>query len=498
MEKRNILEMRNITKSYPGVKALDDVSFSAEYGEVHALMGENGAGKSTLMKILSGAHGMDKGEIIFEGKQVNITSSSDALKLGISMIYQEISCIPELTITENIYAGPRFPRKKWGMVNWKSAYQNCQKLMEELELNYDPKTKMRSLSMADMQMIEIAKAISFHSKLIIMDEPTSALTDKEIQKLFGFIRNLKKSGITIIIITHKLDEVFEIADRVTVLRDGKLIETRDIGNITRNEMITMMAGREIQNVYEEKGFKPGEVILKAEHLKRTPMVNDVSFEVRKGEILGFSGIMGAGRTETMRCLFGLDGITEGEIILNDRKITINNPRDAIKQGIMMVTENRKQDGLVLCRSIYENMLLPSTFRNSRHGILNKKKEYKMAEDYYKKLKIKSPSMDTITNHLSGGNQQKVIIAKWLLMNPVLLILDEPTRGVDVSTKAEIYRLMRELNRQGVAIIMVSSDMEELLGVSDRIVVMCQGRITGELKRNEFEQKKIMEYATLIG
>lgn len=496
MKNNNILEMNEITKQYPGVIALDHVSISACYGEVHALMGENGAGKSTLMKVLSGAHRADSGEIWFDGERVVIHNQSEALQKGISMIYQEVSCIPDLSIMENIYTGVHFPRKIKGIVDWKCAGKQCRELFQKLDLHYDPKTKMRSLSVADVQMIAIVKAIAFHAKLIIMDEPTSALTEKETKKLFQFIRKLKAQGITIIIITHKLGEVFEIADRVSILRDGKMIGTKCIGDITRQQMINMMAGRDVNTIYEQKDFQTGPVILRAEHICKGKNVKNVSFSVRRGEILGFSGIMGAGRTETMNCLFGLDRMDSGTVWLNDQKLRIRDVRDAVKHGIMMVTEDRKKDGLVLCRSIYENMLLPSTYKNSWHGILPEKKEGAIVRDYYRRLSVKSPSVSTLTNQLSGGNQQKVIIAKWLLLNPAVLILDEPTRGIDVATKFEIYRLMKELNRAGVAIILVSSDMEELLGVSDRIAVMCQGEITGIFDKAEFDQNKIMEYATM--
>lgn len=362
-----ILEMAHITKLYPGVRALDDVAFSVKKGEVHALMGENGAGKSTLIKVLSGTHRADKGEVFLEGKKVEINSPNDALALGISMIYQELSPIPELTIMENIFTGVRFPRKGKGVVNWKEAYARCQKLFEDLKLGYNPRTKMRMLSIADAQMIEIVKAISFNSKIIIMDEPSSALTEQEVQKLFDFIRALKEKGITVIIITHKLDEVFTIADTVTVLRDGAYIGTRPVCDITRGEMITMMVGRDVKDVYFKPPYEAGGTILKVEHLAGSRRKNaDVSFEVRRGEILGVSGIVGAGRTEAMRCIFGLDQARAGRILYKGEEVRIKTPRDAIRKGIMMITEDRKADGLVLCQSIFDNMLLPSTFRNSWH------------------------------------------------------------------------------------------------------------------------------------
>lgn len=493
-----ILEMKHIVKTFPGVRAVDDVSISVKKGEVYALLGENGAGKSTLMKILDGIQPADSGEIIFDGQKVNIKSPSDALKLGISMIFQELNPIPELTIAENLFAGIRFPRKMCGIVDWKAAYQKSEELFKRWRLNYDPRKKMKSLSLADCQMIEIIKAISYNAKLIIMDEPSSSLTEKEVGKLFEFIRELKKEGISIIIITHKLDEVYAITDTVAVMRDGKYIGSKPTKEITRAEMIRMMVGRDIKEVYKEKDYEIGDVVLSVKNLKRGRMVNDVSFEVHQGEILGFSGIVGAGRTETMRCIFGLDRAESGTVLLDGQPIRVKEPHDAIHQGIMMVTEDRKKDGLVLIRSIYENMLLPSTYRKSNKGILNKKNESRDVDKYYKELEVKAPSINVITNQLSGGNQQKVIIAKWLMMNPKVLIMDEPTRGIDILAKSEIYRIMRELAKKGVAIILVSSDMEEVLGVSDRIAVMCQGQVTGFLDREEFDQEKIMEYATAIG
>lgn len=494
----NILEMHHITKTFPGVKAVDDVSIAVKKGEVFALLGENGAGKSTLMKILDGIQPPDSGEIIFNGERVTIKDPSDALHMGISMIFQELNPIPDLTIAENLFAGVRFPRKAKGIVDWKEAFRRSEELFHNWGLNYNPRDKMRSLSLADCQMVEIIKAISFDSKLIIMDEPSSSLTEKEVNKLFDFIRILKKEGISIIIITHKLDEVYAITDTVTVMRDGKYVGSKPTKEMTRQEMIRMMVGRDIKKVFAEKDYEIGDTLLKVENLNRGKMVRNVSFELHQGEILGFSGIVGAGRTETMRCIFGMDRLAEGKILLDGKELRIKEPHDAIHEGIMMVTEDRKKDGLVLIRSIYENMLLPSTYRNAKRGLLNRKKEAQSVEKYYKELEVKAPSINTIANQLSGGNQQKVIIAKWLMMKPRVLIMDEPTRGIDILAKSEIYKIMRELAKNGVAIILVSSDMEEILGVADRIAVMCQGQITGFLDREEFNQEKIMEYATAIG
>lgn len=490
-----ILAMEHITKTYPGVKALDDVSVSFTEGEVHAVMGENGAGKSTLMKILNGMFPADSGEIRFSGQKTIIHSPKDAIALGIAMIHQELNPIKDLTIAENMFVG-RYP-KRGGFVDWSGMYTQCRKLFEHWNMDFDPREKVRSLSTAETQMLEILKAISYDAKLIIMDEPTSAITEREVQKLFSFIAELKSKGITIIIITHKIDEVFQVADRVSVLRDGKYIGTKSIGELDHDRLISMMVGREISSVHPPRDFRGGETILKVEHLKCGKKVRDVSFEVHKGEILGFAGIVGAGRTESLRCLFGLDRAEAGTVEMKGRTLHIRCPRDAMKNGIAMVTENRKEDGLVLCRSIMENTVLPSTYRSARHGILQKRTESSEAAAMCQKLRVKAPSYESIVNQLSGGNQQKVIIAKWLMTAPQILILDEPTRGIDVGAKSEIYQIMNELTEQGVSIIMVSSDMEEIMGMSDRILVMCEGQISGELHKGEYTQEKILEYAAEV-
>lgn len=490
-----ILSMKNITKLYPGVKALDNVSIDIQAGEVHAIMGENGAGKSTLMKVLNGIISANSGEIWFEGKKVTIRNPRDARELGISMIMQELNPIKDLTVAENMFVG-RYPTKH-GLVDWKATYEQCSLLFEHWKVDYDPHQKVRTMSTAEIQMLEILKAISYDAKLIIMDEPTSAITEKEVQKLFSFITELKSRGITIIIITHKIDEVFVIADRVSVLRDGQYIGTSDIRSLDRNHLISMMVGREITNVYPRREKVSTEPVLSVKNLSRGRKVNNISFDLKKGEILGFAGIVGAGRTETLRCIFGLDRKQSGTISMENKELEITSPRDAIKNGIVMVTESRKEDGLVLCRSILENTILPSTFINSNHGFLDKKKEYALASEMCKRLRVKTPSYNKIVNQLSGGNQQKVIIAKWLLMDPKVLILDEPTRGIDVGSKSEIYQIMNELTEQGVSIIMISSDMEELIGMSDRIIVMCEGRISGELQKEEVTQEKILEYAAEV-
>ena len=393
-----ILAMKHITKTYPGVKALDDVSVSFIQGEVHAVMGENGAGKSTLMKVLNGMISSDNGEIWFEGKPVAIRNPRDARALGIAMIHQELNPIKDLTVAENMFVG-RYPQVGC-FVDWKTVYDRCRALFQHWNVDFDPKMKVRFLSTAETQMLEILKAISYDAKLIIMDEPTSALTEREVQKLFSFIEELKSRQITIIMITHKIDEVFQIADRVSVLRDGKYIGTKDIQDLDHDKLISMMVGREISNVHPPRNYQGGETVLQVQHLKCGKKVKDVSFAVHKGEILGFAGIVGAGRTESLRCVFGLDRAEGGTISMEGREVKINCPRDAMKNGIAMVTENRKEDGLVLCRSIMENTVLPSTYMNAKHGILRKRSESKTATEICTKLRVKTPSYEKIVNQLN--------------------------------------------------------------------------------------------------
>ena len=487
--------MRNISKSFPGVKALDRVHLTVRQGTVHAVMGENGAGKSTLMKVLFGQYQAEEGEIFYEGNKVHFASVKEAVSAGISMIYQELSPIRELSIAENVFVG-RYPKKN-GIVNWNAMYATCQEIFDRWGLKYDPRAKIKTLKTADIQMIEIIKAISFNAKLVIMDEPSSSISQREVEKLYDFIRELKKNGITIIIITHKLEEVFTIADEVTVLRDGKFIGTNPIGELNRAMLIKMMVGREMSNVFPSKKDTIGDVLLEVRGLNNGSKVQHISFTLHKGEILGFAGIVGAGRTETMRSLYGLDRHSSGEILLEGKAIEIRRVQDAIKNDIVMATESRKDDGLVLCRSVEENIMLPSLFRQSKHGILNVRELRQIAEEASKKLAVKTSSMQAMANFLSGGNQQKLILCKWLLMKPKVLILDEPTRGIDVGAKWEIYNIMMDLARQGVGIILVSSEMEEIINLSDRVLVMCEGRINGELQKEALTQESIMNLASEV-
>ena len=488
--------MKQITKSFPGVKALDKVELKVKTGTVHAVMGENGAGKSTLMKVLFGQYAPDGGEILLDGKPVRFRSVKEAVSHGISMIYQELSPIRELSVAENVFVG-RYPKMAGGIIDTEKMYSDCRKIFEQWGLPYNPRQKIKMLKTADVQMIEIIKAISFQARLVIMDEPSSSISQNEVEKLFDFIRTLKKNGITIIIITHKIEEVFTIADEVTVLRDGKYIGSDEIGNFDRARLIKMMVGREMNHVYPQKKTAYGDALLEVRHLNSGSKVQDISFTLHQGEILGFAGIVGAGRTETMRSIFGLDRYTSGEIRMEGKEIRIHGVRDALKHDIVMATESRKDDGLVLCRSVGENILLPSLYRRSRFGILNNKKNQQVALEASGKLQVKMKSLDTMANFLSGGNQQKLILCKWLLMNPKVLILDEPTRGIDVGAKWEIYNIMMDLAGQGVGIILISSDMEEVINLSDRIMVMCDGHISGCLDREEVTQERIMNLASEV-
>ncbi len=493
MEQDILMQMNHIVVRFPGVVALDDVSLKIRKGTVHAIVGENGAGKSTLMKVLIGDRIPDSGEILFEGKPIEKAASTGKHK-DISMIYQELNPIKEMTIAENIFMG-HFPQKMRGFVDMAKTNELCQKIFDEWELSYDPRQKMNTLSIANIQMIEIIKAISVNSKLIIMDEPTSAITPKEIEKLFVFINELRAKGISIIYISHKLDEIYEIADYVTILRDGKKKKECSIKEISRDEMISCMVGRDIKDIYYKKETQIGETVLKVEGLGRKDVFSDITFSLKRGEILGFSGVMGAGRTEVMRCIFGLDHATEGNILLEGKKVDIQRPKDAISAGIVMLTEDRKEEGLILCRSIRENIVLASLDKLSRIGFVDEKAEIKKVKEVSESLMIKAADMSVMANNLSGGNQQKVVFAKWLLKEPKVLILDEPTRGIDVGAKSEIYHIISRLAEKGVAVIFISSELPEVLGVSDRIAVMASGRLTDILDRKDATQERIMELAT---
>ena len=489
-----LLRMEGISKLFPGVVALDGVDLEVRPGTVHALTGENGAGKSTLMKVLIGMYQEDSGTITFEGKQVKIPDTKTGLGLGISMIHQELSYVPELTVAENIYLG-REPRGKLGLVSHEQMSNDAKALFERWGIKINPKEQMKRLSVAQAQMVEIAKAISFDSRLIIMDEPTSAMTEHEVEHLYAMIAQLKDNGVSVIYITHKLDEVFKISDYVTVFRDGKLVKMLPAAELDRNKLINLMVGRELTHLFPKEHAEIGEVVLEVKNLNRGELVQDVSFELRRGEILGLAGLMGAGRTEVLETVFGIVKAESGEIVVDGKTRKITQPRDAIAANIGLLTEDRKQTGIMGVLSVRDNMIVAALPKYSPKGMLQPKRIDDACEAQRKALAVKTPSLNQLIENLSGGNQQKVLISRWLLTLPEILMIDEPTRGVDVGAKSEIHRLMSMLAQQNKAILMVSSEMPEVLGMSDRILVMHEGRITGELSREDATQEKIMQLAT---
>ncbi len=490
-----ILTMKGIDKSFPGVHALDHVDLEVRRGEVHALMGENGAGKSTLMKVLTGIYTKDEGTITFEGKEVEFHNTREAQDAGIVIVHQELNMLGHLTVAQNIFFGREF--KKGIGIDDRKMNEEAAKLFERLNIDIDPTTTMSDLTVGKQQMCEIAKAISHEAKVIIFDEPSAALTEAEIEELFKIIRDLRAQNLGIIYISHRMDEIKVITDRVTVMRDGAYVGTLITEDCTKNDIINMMVGRVIYEDPKTHSMVPegAPVVLKVENLNAGKMVQNVSFELHKGEILGFSGLMGAGRTETARAIFGADPKQSGDIYMNGEKVTINTPQDAVNHGIGYLSEDRKRFGIVVQKSVAENTTL-ATLKEYLSGIfINKRKEEKVAQEFVDSLATKTPGVDQLVVNLSGGNQQKVVIAKWLCRNSDVLIFDEPTRGIDVGAKNEIYKLMNKLAAEGKAIIMISSEMTEILRMSDRIVVMCEGKITGELDIAEATQENIMNLAT---
>ncbi|PWJ73446.1 sugar ABC transporter ATP-binding protein [Murimonas intestini] len=491
-----ILTMKGIDKSFPGVHALKEVNLELRKGEVHALMGENGAGKSTLMKVLTGIYAKDKGTITFEGKEVEFKTPKEAQTAGIVIVHQELNMMNHLTVAQNIFIGRESMNGK--MINDRKMNEEAAKLFKLLNIDIDPKETMGRLTVGRQQMCEIAKAISTDAKVIVFDEPTAALTDAEITELFKIIEDLRKKNIGIIYISHRMDEIKRITDRVTVMRDGEYVGTVVTKDTTKDDIINMMVGRVIYEDPKTESNVPknAPVVLKVEHLNAGKMVRDVSFELHKGEILGFSGLMGAGRTETARALFGADKKDSGEIYVNGKKVNIKSPQDAVQAGIGYLSEDRKRYGVVVDKTVAENTTMAS-LENFTNGIfVNNKKEKEITKKYVDALKTKTPSIEQKVKNLSGGNQQKVVIAKWLTRNCDILIFDEPTRGIDVGAKSEIYSLMNDLVKQGKSIIMISSELTEILRMSDRIVVMCEGRKTGEIGIAEATQESIMHAATL--
>ncbi|QCX33196.1 sugar ABC transporter ATP-binding protein [Caloramator sp. E03] len=495
-EKMPILEMKNISKSFPGVKALSGVNLRAFSGEVMALLGENGAGKSTLMKILSGVYKRDEGTIKIDGREVEINGIKDAQNLGISIIHQELSLLPNLTIYENLFLGNEI--SSGFKLNKREMIKKSEELLKSFDFTVSPKTLTKELTVGEMQMVEIIKAVSKDAKIIIMDEPTTALTEVETEKLFKIIERLKNNNVAIIYISHRMEEIFKICDKITVLRDGTFIGEEDVKGITKDKLISMMVGRKLEEQFPRIDTKIGNSILKVENLSMKDKIKDVSFELFEGEILGIAGLMGSGRTEVAKLIFGEYKKSSGNIYIEGKKAEINSPKDGIREGIAYLSEDRKKEGLILKLSVLENMTLSNLKKyESKVKRINRAKELEDCKAYTKKLLIKTSSPNQLIKNLSGGNQQKVIIAKWLLTSPKVFIIDEPTRGIDVGAKKEIYQILNELKAQGKGIIMISSDMEEILGVSDRILVMHEGRITGQIERDKANQEIIMKYAVGI-
>lgn len=492
-----ILEMKDISKTFPGVKALDHVQLQIRAGEVHALMGENGAGKSTLMKILMGIYSKDEGgEILFNGQPYEVANPKEAMDHGVVMIHQELNPILDMSVFENIFVGREL--RKHGLVDSKAEIREAQKLIEECGLHVSPKEKLRNLTVAQCQLIEIIKAISINAKVIIMDEPTAAITEREVELLFGHIRRLKEKGVAIIYISHRMDEIFSICDRVSVYRDGHYIGSGETKDLTEAQLIKMMVGREITDVFPKLDAQIGEVIFEAKNIVRADnKVKGVDLCVRKGEILGIGGLVGAGRSELVEGIFGMHELSSGEIYVKGKKVNVHSPRDIIKEGVALITEDRKVTGLNLSGSVNDNIAMVAIRKLVSNGLYNQNKARSASQEYIEKLNIKTPSGEQIVGNLSGGNQQKVVIAKWLLNDPDIIILDEPTRGIDVGAKRDIYLLLGQLVQQGKAVIMISSEIPELMGVCDRIMVMCEGNLSGEVTRDEFSQERIMTLASAI-
>ena len=494
------LEMRDVVKAFPGVKALDHAQLKLKPGTVHALMGENGAGKSTLMKCMFGIYHMDEGEVIYEGEKVNIKGPLDALNRGIAMVHQELQPIPERSIGENIYVG-RYPTKKYGpvtVIDHDKMYADAARVLKEVHLNYDPHAKLGTLSVSQMQLVEIAKAVSADCKVLILDEPTSSLTAAEVEALFTIVDELRAKGVSIVYISHKMDEILRISDEVTIMRDGQYIGTWEAKDLTTDMIITKMVGRELSNLYPPRENIPGEVVFDVKDFTsiNPKSFRHVNFNVRKGEILGVAGLVGAQRTELMEGLFGLRAHTSGTITYKGKELVINQPQDAIKNGIAMLTEDRRATGILGVLSIADNVSVASLDKYLIGGImLDDGKIEKLVQDNVAKLSIKTPSSKTQIQSLSGGNQQKVLIARWLANDPDIFIMDEPTRGIDVGAKYEIYCIIAEMAKQGKSIIMISSEMSELIGMSDRIMVMCDGRCTGFIDGDKANQENIMTLAT---
>ena len=491
-----LLEMKNITKTFPGVKALDNVNLQVEEGEIHALVGENGAGKSTLMNVLSGIYpyGTYEGDIIYNGEVCKFSKIKDSEEKGIVIIHQELALVPYMTIGENMFLGNE--RGKKAAIDWNETYGQADVHLKTVGLKESSRTLVKDIGVGKQQLVEIAKALSTHARILIMDEPTSALTAREIEDLFRIIRDLKAKGCGIVYISHRLEELSHIVDRVTIMRDGQFITSMNFRDTTLDEIIANMVGREIKEKFPRVSCKKGKKVLEVRNLNAGHMVRNVNFSLYEGEIVGFAGLMGAGRTETTRAIFGVDPKEGGEIILDGKPVTIRKPEDAIRAGIVLAPEDRKKDGLCTKLSIRHNIALPNLdLICNKFGVINSQKELEMCDRVVENLKVKTPSVEVNTGNLSGGNQQKVVVGKWLARNSRVVIFDEPTRGIDVAAKVEIYNLMNDLKKQGIAVMFVSSEMPEVMGIADRIIVMCDGRITGEMSAEEATQSGILTLAT---
>jgi len=489
-----IIEMKGIKKYFYGVKALDGVNFKIRTGEVHALIGENGAGKSTLVKILTGVYQPTAGTIILNDKPVQFPSPQISQKFGISAIHQEATMFPDLSVIENIFMGHHIRNKSNSLLSWREMKDKTQSLLDKLELDIHPDTKVRNLSVAQRHMVEVAKALSLDAKVVIMDEPTSALTLKEVEYLYKIIRKLKSEGKAIIFISHKFEEVFEIADYFTVLRDGKYIGEGTIADITVDKIVQMVIGRSLEQMYPKLEAEQGDIILKVENLTKIGVFKNISFDLHKGEILGFFGLVGAGRSEVMQTIFGIDTKSSGEVFINGEKISITNPSNAMNHGLAYLPEDRQIQGAILAMNIRENITLPIIDRASRHIFLDRNREFEITDEYGKNMEIKASGWEQLVEDLSGGNQQKVVLAKWIATKPRILLMDEPTKGIDVATKATVHNFISELAKKGIAIILISSELPEILGMSNNIIVMHEGVITAKFTRKEANSKKIIRAA----
>ena len=492
MDQKTFFEMRGISKSFPGVKALDNVGFSVAEGEIRALVGENGAGKSTLMKILNGNYKKDSGEILIDGVPVNITDPQVAGAHGITIIFQELNLVDELSVAENIFAGRLSEKGK--LVNWKEINQKARQLLERIGFDADPTRLVGSLTVAEKQMVEIAKALSRNSRIILMDEPSATLTKNELDALFDIIRDLKKSGIAVIYISHRMEEIFEICETVTVMRDGQIIGTRDVASVTSAELVEMMVGREMSSAYPTRNAVIGDEVLRVEHLCRRDRKQDVSFSLHSGEVLGIAGLVGAGRTEIMRAVFGVDYIKSCDVYVRGQKVKINNPAQAKKHGIAFLTEDRRAEGLTLDFTVKANIVAANLPSICRGPFTSGKRENELADEYIQKIRIKTPSRSQKAGNLSGGNQQKVVVSKWLNADSDILIMDEPTRGIDVGAKREIYEIINDLASQGKSVILISSELPEVLAMSDRVLVVKDDAIAAELTGSDISAVEVMRYA----